>query len=144
MHDTRARVPFLSVVLLQQAALKQRTQQIRKFTGKLNNFPPNMSLPEASLTTENKSKKVIVIVGAGLSGLCAAHELLKKDPHNIRVILLEADKRVGGRNLSHKLLHSGFDLGMAVGFPRHLFSLCNLLQYMHAFLSDSFYFFSHL
>ncbi|XP_046560280.1 probable flavin-containing monoamine oxidase A [Haliotis rubra] len=40
-----------------------------------------------------------IIVGAGISGLTAAHRLKKKDP-NIRVLVIEAKDRVGGRTYS--------------------------------------------
>ena len=38
----------------------------------------------------------IVVVGAGISGLTAAHFLLERDP-SLRIIVLEASDRVGGR-----------------------------------------------
>ncbi|XP_071107333.1 probable flavin-containing monoamine oxidase A [Haliotis cracherodii] len=40
-----------------------------------------------------------IIVGAGISGLTAAHRLKKKEP-NIRVLVIEAKDRVGGRTYS--------------------------------------------
>lgn len=38
----------------------------------------------------------IIVVGAGFSGLCAARNLLNISP-NLRVAILEATSRVGGR-----------------------------------------------
>lgn len=51
-------------------------------------------------------EKPVVIVGAGLAGLCAA-TLLRK--HGVEVVLLEAKDRVGGRTLTE----NGIDLGGA-------------------------------
>ncbi|XP_030624997.1 probable flavin-containing monoamine oxidase A [Chanos chanos] len=44
----------------------------------------------------------VVIVGAGLSGLSAAQFLLKRDA-GLRIVVLEAKDRVGGRTLSQEL-----------------------------------------
>ncbi|XP_068191564.1 probable flavin-containing monoamine oxidase A [Antennarius striatus] len=45
----------------------------------------------------------VIIVGAGLSGLSAAH-LLKKRNKQMRILLLEGKDRVGGRTLSSEIL----------------------------------------
>lgn len=49
-----------------------------------------------------------IIVGAGISGLTAAHRLKKKEP-NIRVLVIEAKGEILGFNLScfiHKRVQS--------------------------------------
>ena len=50
----------------------------------------------------------VVVVGAGLAGLVAARELVAQ---GLRVLVLEARSRVGGRTLSHALLGDPVDLG---------------------------------
>lgn len=55
----------------------------------------------------NKEKHVIVI-GGGLSGLTAAEKMVSENP-NIRVTVLEAKDRVGGRSYSGKLQNAVFD-----------------------------------
>lgn len=56
----------------------------------------------------------VVVVGGGLSGLTTAYHLHRKDP-GLRVIVLEAKDRVGGRTLTVELDHGGnkdhWDLG---------------------------------
>uniref|UniRef100_A0A3P9KEY0 Amine oxidase n=1 Tax=Oryzias latipes TaxID=8090 RepID=A0A3P9KEY0_ORYLA len=44
----------------------------------------------------------VLIVGAGLSGLSAAHLLLKKNP-KLRILILEGKDRVGGRTVSYEI-----------------------------------------
>ncbi|KAH7052904.1 hypothetical protein BKA57DRAFT_534046 [Linnemannia elongata] len=51
-------------------------------------------------------KKHIVIIGAGISGLAAAHEL-SKHPSSIQVTVLEARNRIGGRLDTHRNLVQG-------------------------------------
>ncbi|KAG0229046.1 hypothetical protein BGX31_006337 [Mortierella sp. GBA43] len=52
------------------------------------------------------SKKHVVIIGAGISGLAAAHEL-SKHPSTIQVTILEARNRIGGRIDTRRNLFSG-------------------------------------
>jgi monoamine oxidase len=59
------------------------------------------------LAVQNETLDVIV-VGAGLSGLCAARAL---DAAGARVAVLEARPRVGGRTLSRGIGAGRFDLG---------------------------------
>ncbi|XP_015256947.1 PREDICTED: probable flavin-containing monoamine oxidase A [Cyprinodon variegatus] len=44
----------------------------------------------------------VVIIGAGLSGLSAAHLLRKRDP-KLKIVILEAKDRVGGRTVSSEI-----------------------------------------
>ena len=50
----------------------------------------------------------VIVVGAGLAGLCAARQLVQK---GMRCLVLEARDRVGGRTLSHRLGQDVIDLG---------------------------------
>ena len=50
----------------------------------------------------------VVVVGAGLAGLTAARTLASR---GLRIVVLEARERVGGRTLSHPLLGDQVDLG---------------------------------
>ena len=64
---------------------------------------------------KTKHPKDVIIVGAGLAGLVAAHEL-KRSGHNVRI--LETQKRVGGRirTYDHK---DGFKKGLYVDGELH-------------------------
>jgi monoamine oxidase len=48
---------------------------------------------------QNESKETVIIIGAGLSGLSAADYILRKNP-SLKVIVLEAMDRVGGKTLT--------------------------------------------
>ncbi len=50
----------------------------------------------------------VLIVGAGLSGLCAAYRLAERGRS---VLVLEARDRAGGRTLSRSLMGEVIDLG---------------------------------
>jgi monoamine oxidase len=50
----------------------------------------------------------VVVVGAGLSGLCAARKLRGQ---GASVVVVEARDRVGGRTLTERIGHGSFDLG---------------------------------
>lgn len=52
----------------------------------------------------------VIVVGAGLSGLSAADSLKGHDP-SLRILVLEANDRVGGRSLSVDIDEASFDLG---------------------------------
>lgn len=57
-----------------------------------------------------------VVVGAGLAGLVAATEL---EAQGLRVVVVEAQDRVGGRTLSHHTLGQTFDAGGSYVGDRH-------------------------
>jgi monoamine oxidase len=57
-------------------------------------------LPGASLGPSASSRADVVVIGAGLAGLTAARYLTAA---GLRVIVLEARNRVGGRTLNHQL-----------------------------------------
>jgi monoamine oxidase len=59
---------------------------------------------------DKKESPHVVIVGAGLSGLTAAREILKASP-NAKVTVLEANDYVGGRTKTIILNNCNFDLG---------------------------------
>lgn len=54
--------------------------------------------------------KSVIIIGAGLSGLTAADEILKTSP-GVSVLVLEAMSEPGGRTKSKKINGAYFDLG---------------------------------
>ncbi|KAI1315940.1 hypothetical protein EDD11_000190 [Mortierella claussenii] len=60
-------------------------------------------------------KKHVVIIGAGISGLAAAHEL-SKHPSSIQVTVLEARNRIGGRLDTHRNLFSGEHQDIPIDF----------------------------
>ena len=61
-----------------------------------------------SVSGAGDSQVDVVVVGAGLAGLCAARELARR---GITCAVLEARDRVGGRTLSTTLGHDTIDLG---------------------------------
>lgn len=85
------------------------------------------------MATTLLAEEDVVIVGAGLSGLTAAYHLKKVDP-SLKVTVLEAKDRVGGRTLTAQLKTSrGFaawDLGgqWVARSQRHLLALLEELR----------------
>jgi monoamine oxidase len=67
--------------------------------------------------------KTVVIVGAGAAGLQAANILLESSPYineRLKVVILEARDRVGGRILIERRWGRPFDCGMfASGLKSH-------------------------
>ena len=67
------------------------------------------------------------IVGAGLSGLNSAYQILKKKP-NAKILLLEKNERIGGRIKSVNLHHQhNYEAGSIRFYPSHV-HLLKLLQ----------------
>ncbi len=64
-----------------------------------------MSINDATVA-ENFSDRHVVIVGAGITGLAAAHQLLQQ-PHPPRVTIIDAADRVGG--IIHASPFAGLD-----------------------------------
>lgn len=60
----------------------------------------------------------ILIVGAGLSGVVAAYRLLEQNP-KLKVGIVEARDRVGGRILSVPTEYGAFDVGPTWFWPHH-------------------------
>jgi monoamine oxidase len=56
--------------------------------------PATLAVPEQGLGARPQARKRVVVIGGGLAGLVAAHEL-KRQGH--QVVVLEAQDRVGGR-----------------------------------------------
>ncbi|KAG0308148.1 hypothetical protein BGZ99_001260 [Dissophora globulifera] len=61
------------------------------------------------------AKKHVVIIGAGISGLAAAHEL-SKHPSSIQVTVLEARNRIGGRLDTRRNLFTGDHADIPIDF----------------------------
>lgn len=57
-----------------------------------------------------ESTKSVIVIGAGLSGLSAAEEILRACPKT-NVVVLEANNRVGGRTYSKELHGTFSDMG---------------------------------
>jgi len=87
--------------------------------------------------------KNVVIIGAGLAGLSAAYELLKKDG-NIKVTIVEALARIGGRVYTPTVEGVPVDVGGFMIFPfyREFYSLLkefNLEKRLRAINKKEFY-----
>ena len=59
---------------------------------------------------QSESEENVIIVGAGLSGLSAAEYILRKNP-SLKVIVLEAMDRIGGKTYTKEILGHKFDMG---------------------------------
>lgn len=70
------------------------------------------------MSEDTKMEADVVIIGAGLSGLAAADSLKTHDP-SLRVLILEATDRVGGRLHSSQIGDKSFDLGAQWILPEH-------------------------
>jgi monoamine oxidase len=65
-------------------------------------------MSQADVQTGGPLAVDVVVVGAGLAGLCAARELVRRGK---TCVVVEARDRVGGRTLSQPLGHDTIDLG---------------------------------
>ena len=72
----------------------------------------------ANVPVPGSEQHDVAIIGAGLSGLVAAHRLVEAGVTD--VVVLEASDRVGGRTLSHRLADgTTLDCRRPVGRRRH-------------------------
>src|SRR6201992_3030044 len=63
----------------------------------------------ACASQNDVGKADVIVIGAGLSGLCSARELIRRGKD---VLVLEARDRVGGRMVRESVMHGGWiDLG---------------------------------
>jgi monoamine oxidase len=67
-----------------------------------------MSLPTKQSDQTAVAPADVIVVGAGLAGLCAARQLTRR---HVECTVVEARDRVGGRTLSHRLGGEMIDLG---------------------------------
>jgi hypothetical protein len=75
----------------------------------------------APTTTKPKRRKRVVVIGAGLAGLAATHEIQKVN-RSVEIVILEARPRVGGRVLTvrrDQVTGQPFDEGQYVEVGAH-------------------------
>ncbi|KAF2720110.1 putative flavin-containing amine oxidase [Polychaeton citri CBS 116435] len=98
--------PAITLVPVSQLAVKSWLFEIDAVVAK-----PEAKIPIIGGPTTSTKSVDVVIVGAGLAGLTAAHEVLKA---GFSCVVLEARDRVGGRTYSQKLTGGEtVDLGAA-------------------------------
>ena len=74
--------------------------------------PPRAETPPA--LSANDATNEVVIVGAGMAGLAAAHHILLKRPAT-KLVIVESKDRVGGRIHSIPVDGKSIDLGARYG-----------------------------
>lgn len=114
-----------------------------------NNFEPGLKNPISPDDISNSERRnySVVIVGAGISGLEAGHEL---NSRGIDVLVLEGRDRVGGRIVSYNINNTALDLGGSwihglnkkkIGFenPIYKIALANNIKIIQTDGSEDFY-----
>lgn len=67
----------------------------------------------------------LLIIGAGLSGLTTAYQVLKKEP-SLKVLVLDAAKETGGQIAASNLIEP--DMQWITDDQRHIINLCSELN----------------
>ena len=66
------------------------------------------------MSEANQIEYDVIVVGAGLSGLASAHSLIKSNP-NLKILILEANDRVGGRLYTTSFDFEGTEYNVDLG-----------------------------
>ena len=65
----------------------------------------------------SEDRRTVVIVGAGMSGVAAAHSLLKSDINRtVKVIMLEGRSRPGGRTVAARMPGTDVEVDMGASW----------------------------
>ncbi|MFN3394281.1 MAG: protoporphyrinogen/coproporphyrinogen oxidase, partial [Candidatus Thermochlorobacter sp.] len=69
----------------------------------MSNIPP-----EKAVRRNNRMNAQVVVIGAGLAGLCAAYQLKKQ---GVSTLVFEASKSIGGKIQTRQVQGFTFDVG---------------------------------